>query len=266
VARTIEYADVTGSEWRSSAYPEIVHLLGPLGHRVLGRVAQRSSGGSDSQFDREGRTRLNAWRTRPASTLLAASDGESYVSVDQYGDAPVVRLRTAFTDGSMVETVGLTCHGMLRPRAGLDPFQGFTLGAATGRTVQLVTDLPVADVVRTHRDRVVAASGSARPRSHRDLADAVELWNGAARHTLDTSRALTRWRRLIGLGWLLVALAPAALLVLTLLSGRGVDSAPLAVPLGVLAVLVTAPLLVAPIRACDRALVRARWWRPAYPR
>ena len=137
MSRTIEHADVTGSEWRSAELPELIHELGRLGYRVLGRVVQRSGGGSDSQFDREERARLHAWRARPAATMLAAGDGEAFVTVDKYGDAPTLRFRTAFTDGTLVETVGVTSDGILRPRPGLDPFEGFTVGDAAGRSIEL---------------------------------------------------------------------------------------------------------------------------------
>jgi len=264
VARTIEHADVTGSEWRSAELPELVHDLGRLGHRVLGRVVQRSGGGSDSQFDREERVRLHIWRARPAATILAAADGESYVTVDRYGDAPVLRFRTSLTDGTLVETTVLTSHGILRPRPGLDPFEGFTLGDGPGRSVALLTDLPVVAAVQAHRDRVRAAAGSASPREHTVLADAVALWNAAAEHTLESARTLGRWRRLTGIGWLLVAMVPGVCLTLALLVAWAAASVPLAIFLGALAAPLTAALLVRPIRACSRALGRARWWRPPY--
>ena len=180
--------------------------------------------------------------------------------MDTYGDAPVLRLRTAFADGSIVETVAVASEGIFRPRPGLDPFEAFRVGDAAGRSVALIRDVPVADVVRTHRDRV-RALGATTPRSHADLADAVDLWNAAAHHTLETSRSLRRWRLLAGLGWLLVASLPA------LVVAWGVGSALGVVPgvlLGLLAGAVTLVLLVPLIRSTGRALARARWWRPAY--
>ena len=263
MSRTIEHADVTGSEWRSAELPELIHELGRLGYRVLGRVVQRSGGGSDSQFDREERARLHAWRARPAATMLAAGDGEAFVTVDKYGDAPTLRFRTVFTDGTLVETVGVTSDGILRPRPGLDPFEGFTVGDAAGRSIELVTDRTIAEVAAVHRDRVRSVAGPAHPRDHSSMADGVSLWNDAARHTLETSRTLTRWRRLVGLGWLLVVLVPAALVSLAL-HAWVVESVPLSLLLGAAAAVAATLLLVRPIRACSRALGRARWWRPPY--
>jgi hypothetical protein len=43
-----------------------------------------------------------------------------------------------------------------------------------------------------------------------------------------------------------------------------VDSAALAVGAGLVVGATTLTLLVRPIRACGRALGRARWWRPPY--
>jgi hypothetical protein len=263
VSRTIEHADVTGSEWRLAALPELVHELGRLGYRAIGRVVQRSGGGSDSQFDRVERQRLHAWRARPAATMLAAADAAAFVTVDTYGDAPLLRFRTVLTDGTLVETVSVTSDGILRPRPGLDPLEGFTVGDAPGRSVVLLTDLSVAEVARAHRGRVRALAGAAEPRDHASMADAVALWNDAARHTLDTSRTLARWRQLLGLGWLLVVSVPVVVVALALDRTTGAGAVAVAALLTLVAG-ATLTVLVRPIRACSRALGRARWWRPAY--
>ena len=91
---------------------------------------------------------------------------------------------------------------------------------------------------------------------------ASALWNDAARHRLETSTHADPVARLVGLGWLLVVLVPAALVVARA-ARWAVESVPLALLLGAAAA-VAATLLLVTDPCCSRALGRARWWRPPY--
>ena len=272
--RTTTVVDATETEHRDAPLPTTVSELESLGFRVIGRLAVRTvASRADYLYDAGERRRLAVWRARPAATLLAADDGTSYATVDTFGDAPVVRLRTELTDGSLVETVGIPPVGAPIPRDGTSPFVGFTLSNAPGRSVRLT---PTADVGTAldehaqHRDAICARRGAAAGR-HVNRADALRLWRAATAHADACSQWLDDKARWWGRAILALVVAGLALVVVGLLAALRAESALdslllfLAVFLGeaVLGVLLGAARIVR-----HRHLRRARLAahdRPGYP-
>lgn len=258
------FEDVTDRAEGEAPFPAVTAVLEDRGWRVLGRIAQRHVPGSRLAYDRWERDRLTAWAARPPGTLLASGDRTAYAVVDAYGDAPVLRLRTLLDDGAVVETISVAGHGVLRPR-GQDPFAGFTLADAQGRSVALLRDVPVGDAVDTHARRVgdESASRAATPVDHGSREAALALWNDLTGHTLAAASALARRTRLLSLGLtalaVVVVLSVAGALSSALALGPGWDLVlHLAVACLVLAVLVPA------LRWSGARVRETRGWRPAY--
>lgn len=262
--------DATETEHRPPLLPSTVTALEAEGFRVLGRLALHSTsrGRDDHVYDRGERQRLAVWRGRPAATLLVASNGTSYATVDTFGDAPVVRLRTALADGSLVETVGVGHLGVLVPRTSrIDPLAGFTVGRARGRSVRLVPTVDPREVVSLHARHVEGVSrdrGSAVARQD-DRDGAVRMWRAAANH----SAACSVWhagrvRRLFLVVWLggsgvVLAVWFALMFVLR------VQSTMLGLALVLALVVVLSPLIFLAVRAGTRDIEADEVSRPAYP-
>lgn len=258
------FEDVTGSAVGEAPFGVVVGALEDRGFRVLGRIAQRRVPGGRVAYDRSERQRVSDWAARSPGTLLAAGDHASYVVVDRFGEAPVVRFRTVLDDGAVVETVSVASDGVLRPR-GQDPFAGFTLGDAEGRSVALLRDVTVTDAVDAHAGRVAAQSAArgATPVDHDSREAAVALWNDLTGHTLAAVSALTRRMRL--LAGLMAAAAVGLALVAAAALSRALGAGPgwdLVVYLAVGCVVLA--LMLPALRWSSARLRDARGWRPAY--
>ena len=182
----VTVVDVTHTEDRPHLVPWLVDALVARGFHVLGRLATGQRVDSARlAFEGSERDRFDAWRQRPARTLLADRDGTAYAVVDTFGDAPLLRLRTLLDDGSLVETVGLSSHGLPVPTSG-DPLMAFRVAEAAGRSLRLLHDVDPDLVVPTHERLVgdVAGPRGLRPVEHGDRAAAVDLWNAATAHLL----------------------------------------------------------------------------------
>lgn len=264
----IDFTDATETEHREPLLPSLVHRFEDVGFRVLGRVATTSPPSSaDLQFDRAERARLNAWRSRPAFTLLAATDETAYASVDTYGDAPLLRLRTELEDGCLVETIGLLPAGTLRTRRGIDPFASFTSTNALGRSVRLLQDSDPSVVVSVHIEHVhtITSSRGSRPCRHNDRGDAIRLWTRAAAHAVECGHRLTRWSRLLGLSAFLACGLIALLILVPTLVWLDIRSVFFSVVLGLLSAGLALAIGLPPTALMRRRLNRAKWWRPDYP-
>jgi hypothetical protein len=218
-------ADVTEMETRPPAQPERVEALEARGFRVLGRFATLSApSAQDRAYGRTERARLDAWRDRPAATVLVAPDGSAFAGVDTFGDAPLLRLRTELDDGSIVETIGTERHGALLPRHG-NPFAGFTSTATEDHPVRLIEDPSADAVIASHRDHVatVAARSGAHAVRHAERDHALRLASRSVEHmTRIRQRSIALVR---GIG--LVAAVPIGLLFLwvEISSGMSLGSA-----------------------------------------
>ena len=184
--QVVTVVDVTDTEDRPHLVPWLVDALVARGFRVLGRLATgKRVDSARLAFEGSERDRVDAWRERPARTLLANSDGTAYAVVDTFGDAPFLRLRTLLDDGSLVETVGVSSHGLLVPASG-DPLMAFHAAETAGRALRLLHHADPDVVVPTHERLVGDISGprGLRPVEHADRAAAVDLWNAATAHLL----------------------------------------------------------------------------------
>jgi hypothetical protein len=210
-------ADVTEMETRPPAQPANVEALEARGFRVLGRFATLSGPSRyDNAYSRPERARLEAWRNRPAATVLVAPDGTAFAGVDTFGEAPLLRLRTELDDGTVVETIGTERRGALVPRRG-DPFAGFSGTATPDHPVRLIEDPSPDAVIAAHHEHVAEVVGrlDAQPLRHADRDHALRLATKAADQMTrirDRTAALIRRTVLvvvipIGLLWLWVELS-----------------------------------------------------------
>ncbi len=189
-------ADVTELETRAPTHPELVEALEARGFRVLGRFATLSGPSRDDRiYNGAERTRLEAWRDRPAATVLVAPDGTAFAGVDTFGDAPLLRLRTELDDGSLVETLATRREGALLPRHG-DPLAGFTSPATEDHPIRLIEEPTVDALIGAHLEHTAAetARRGARAVQHTDRDHALRVATRAAEHA---SRVRARANRLV---------------------------------------------------------------------
>lgn len=263
---TLHYVDATETEHRETLSPMTVQQLEEKGFRVLGRIAVLSApAATDRLFDPAERVRLNAWRSRPAFTLLAAPDGSAYASVDTYGDAPMVRMRTVLEDGSLVETIGLAPEGRLRLRIPFDPYAWITFVNAADRSTRLIHDASAWILVPTHAEhlREVTERRGSRPVLHNDRGDALRLWKRAASHGMVCGRR-ARWSLILVPITIVTCLAIALPLATLSLSALDPDSVPLVVffTIGIGALLLR--LAIPQEMRLSKRITRAHWWRPHF--
>ncbi|HXH81059.1 hypothetical protein [Nocardioides sp.] len=261
--------DATETEFRDPLLPSLISELEAQGFKVLGRVATNVPvSRNDYVYDQPERQRLAVWRARPASTVLAATDGTSFANVDTFGDAPLVRLRTELSDGLLIETVGVALAGVLRPRRGIDPLAGFTVGNAPGRSVRLNATADPQEVLASHAlhlDEVVARR-DASPIHHVDRAQAVRQSQLAAAHTEACSLWLDRKlrRRLTSL--FIVGFVFAFSISTAFASLWRVQSPIIGAALAVSVVLALIPVMMSVVQAQRRRVLASTSGRPAFPR
>ncbi len=211
---TTYVADVTAREQRPVLFPDAVVEMEGLGFSVLGRFGTVAGASRrDRIFTRPERERLAAWRERPAYPVLVADDGSAFASVDSYGDARVLLLRTELTDGSLVETVGVDREGMLRPRGAIDPFAVFTNVETSDRDVLMLPGTDLARVVAGHREhvRVVASRRGSLAVVHAARDHALRIWLRANAHAELTARRSDLLSTALGCA-VIVAVGASALL------------------------------------------------------
>ncbi|UFN43626.1 hypothetical protein [Nocardioides okcheonensis] len=267
--RTTTVVDATETEHRPGPLPSVVDALQERGFVVIGRLATLSTvaGRDDRLYDRTERHRLATWHARPAATLVVAGDGSAFATVDTFGDAAVLRLRTALADGSLVETVGVAPEGALLPRTRVDALGGFVLGEARGRSVRLVRTAAVVEVLERHAQHVAEVGGDrgSEPVAHRDRDQAVRLWRRAARHDTACSAWRSRRSRRLFLGVWLGTVAVVLLAWLALLVRWRVESPAAGVALVLALVVAVSPLVLLAARRGQRGIDAGVGSRPAYP-
>jgi hypothetical protein len=215
-------------------FPEIVMAFEELGFVRVGRLRRSDPGGlwrEAAVYPRPVRTDYVSHRAVP-SVVLAAPDRSAFVTVTWWWGMPDVRIRTALTDGAVVETVRAWDRSPVPPRGhrriyrdgDLRQEQLLANAPAGGRRMALASG-EAPDLWTAHRRSVSEASvdTGADAALHEDMAGALALSNRLARHHVACHRAQVRrglrilaTLMLFGLAVILasVVLPPAATLLL----------------------------------------------------
>src|SRR3954452_23210037 len=141
-------------------HPDVVAGFEQLGFSRLGRlsrVAQDEVWRWAATYPRERRDELIAHLSLPP-VVLGAPDGSAFITVGWWWGMPDVRLRTALSDGSVVETVRQwdqvpvppRAHGRIYRLGDLQQEQLLLNTPAGGRSVALAQGAP-ADLWREHQ-------------------------------------------------------------------------------------------------------------------
>jgi len=193
-------------------FPDVVAAFEALGFVRVGRIGQADRGRlwrEAAAYPKAVRTDYVTHRAVPA-VVLAAADQSAFVVVSWWWDMPDVRIRTAMTDGSVLETlrtwerapVPMRGYGRLYRDGDLHQEQLMTNAPEGGRKVSLAEGSP-ADLWSQHRERIsqLRRDTGAQPVVHADVSAAAALSNRLAQHQVACHRAQVSRGR-----WILAAI------------------------------------------------------------
>jgi len=215
------FVDASESATATVEFPDVVAAFEELGFTRIGRLGRAAAGEVwrwAATYPRSHRDEFSAHLTVPP-VVLRAPDGTAFVSVGWWWDMPDVRLRTALSDGAVVETLRRWDRAPVPPRAHTRIYRRGDLvqeqllfnNPEGGRDVAVAEGSP-AELWRAHRDHVatVSSARASGPLAHDTMVEAVALANRLARHQHACQAAQKRLGILVLLA---IAVGAAAVLV-----------------------------------------------------